>query len=260
MNFDTRKHLVEYDNVMNAQRAIIYEERHKVLTGADTRGNIETYIRELIDKGVEAHCEGRHPENWDLEGLIKYLSTYFPLAPGTVIPQEALQEGRPGLVEFLYRASVGAYDGREQQLSPELMRQVERFVMLKTIDAKWIDYLTHMEHLKEGIGLRGYGQRDPLVEYKNEAFVMFNELTEAIQAEIVTAMFHVQVKQQEPAPTPQRVDRAAQASGPGQPPGKNGGGKRTPVAVGAGPEVAKVGRNDPCPCGSGLKYKRCHGR
>src|SRR5437588_2576539 len=154
MNFDTRKHLVEYDNVMNAQRAIIYDERHKILTGADTRGNIETYIRELIEKGVEAHCEGRHPENWDLEGLLKYLTLYFPLAPGTVIPEDALHEGRPGLVEFLSRASMAAYDTKEQQLGPDLMRQVERFVMLKTIDNKWIDYLTHMEHLKEAIGLR----------------------------------------------------------------------------------------------------------
>jgi preprotein translocase subunit SecA len=141
------------------------------------------------------------------------------------------------------------------------MRSVERFVMLKTIDAKWIDYLTHMEHLKEGIGLRGYGQRDPLIEYKNEAFVMFNELTEAIQAEIVTAMFHVQVQQQPPSGPPPRADRGGRPSGPGQPPGKNGGGaKDASVPVGAGVEMAKVGRNDPCPCGSGLKYKRCHGR
>jgi preprotein translocase subunit SecA len=152
---------------------------------------------------------------------------------------------------------MAAYDAKEQQLTPELMRSVERFVMLKTIDNKWIDYLTHMEHLKEGIGLRGYGQRDPLVEYKNEAFVMFNELTEAIQAEIVTAMFHVQVQQQ--PPPPQRMDRGGRPSGPGQPPGTNGGPKGAPVAVGAG-DFSKVGRNDPCPCGSGLKYKRCHGR
>jgi preprotein translocase subunit SecA len=257
MNFDTRKHLVEYDNVMNAQRAIVYDERHKILTGADTRGNIETYIRELIDKGVEAHCEGRHPENWDLEGLLKYLSLYFPLAPGTQIPADALNEGRPGLVEFLYNASMAAYDAKEQQLTPDVMRSVERFVMLKTIDNKWIDYLTHMEHLKEGIGLRGYGQRDPLIEYKNEAFVMFNELTEAIQAEIVTAMFHVQVQQQPPPPP--RADRGGRPSGPGQPSGTNGGPKGAPVPVAAG-DFSKVGRNDPCPCGSGLKYKRCHGR
>src|SRR5437588_175089 len=154
MNFDTRKHVVEYDDVMNKQREIIYGERQKVLEGADTRQNILDYTRDLIEKGVEAHCEGRHPENWDVEGLLTYLRAYFPVGEGETIPQDTVRQGRPGLVEFLSRASMAAYDTKEQQLGPDLMRQVERFVMLKTIDNKWIDYLTHMEHLKEAIGLR----------------------------------------------------------------------------------------------------------
>jgi preprotein translocase subunit SecA len=254
MNFDARKHVVEYDDVMNKQREIIYAERRKVLEGADTRENIESYVRDLIAKGVDAHCEGRHAENWDLEGLVGYLSTYLPLAPGTTIPAEPLREGRAGLVEFLHERAMAAYGQKEEQLGPELMRQVERVVMLRTIDQKWIDYLTTMEHFKEGIGLRAYGQRDPLIEYKNEAFHMFNELTESIQADIVANMFRVQV-QAEPPPPPAPA-RQVFKSGPSAPDGDG----RSPVGVAAPVAAGKVGRNDPCPCGSGLKYKRCHGR
>ena len=254
MNFDARKHVVEYDDVMNKQRAIVYEERRKVLTGADTRANVDAYIRDLIGKGVEAHCEGRHPENWDLDGLVRYLGGYFPLAPGTEIPGEALKDGRRGLVEFLHRAAMDTYAQKEQQIGPEVMRQVERFVMLGAIDQKWVDYLTTMEHFREGIGLRAYGQRDPLVEYKNEAFQMFSELTEQIQAEMVSRMFRVQVQVEPPKPPPPLV---AALRGPGLD-GSNGGGAAA-VPVGAGGQ-GKIGRNDPCWCGSGLKYKKCHGR
>jgi preprotein translocase subunit SecA len=255
MNFDTRKHVVEYDDVMNKQRAIIYEERRKVLTGADTRSNLEVYIRQLIEKGVEAHCEGRHAENWDLEGLLNYLSMYFPLAPDTQVPPEALAGGRLGLVDHLHEAAMAAYATKEEQITPEVMRQIERWVMLGSIDQKWVDYLTQMEHFREGISLRAYGQRDPLVEYKNEAFQMFGELTEAIQADMVAKIFRVQVQREPPPPT-QPVRRPV-LKGPGM--DGNGSGAKVPAGVGAS-GAAKVGRNDPCPCGSGRKYKRCHGR
>jgi preprotein translocase subunit SecA len=246
---------VEYDDVMNKQREIVYDERQKVLKGANTRENVEAYIRDLIENGVEAHCEGRHPENWDIDGLVGYLGLYFPLAPGTTVPPEQLREGKPGLVEFLHRAAMAAYAAKEEQVGTDITRQVERWVMLRTIDQKWIEYLTTMEHFKEGIGLRAYGQRDPLVEYKNEAFHMFTELEESIQADIVANMFRVQV-QHEPPPMP-APPRVLAASGPRAADGGNGGsylGSAEPVAAG------KVGRNDPCPCGSGLKYKRCHGK
>src|SRR2546423_12307500 len=180
MHFDSRKHVVEYDDVMNLQRKIIYEERPKVLQGADTRDNILNYIRELVERGVEVHCQGRHPENWDLEGLVQYLGTYFPLAPGTEIPAEQLKAGQEALVEFLHDAAAGAYSQKEESIGSEIMRQVERFVMLRTIDSKWIDYLTQMEHFREGIGLRAYGQRDPLIEHKNEAHAMLTDLTDSI--------------------------------------------------------------------------------
>jgi preprotein translocase subunit SecA len=257
MNFDTRKHVVEYDDVMNKQRAIIYGERQKVLEGADTRQNIFEYTREIIERGVEAHCESRHPDNWDVEGLLTYLRTYFPLAEGETLPDDVMRKGRPAVVELLSAAAERAYEAKEQQVGDDQQfRLVERWVMLETIDQKWVDYLTTMEHFREGIGLQSYGQRDPLVEYKNEAFKMFNELTESIQADIVSRMFHVQfVREEQPPPSRTPVP----ARGPnGHAP--NGGAAAQPEPVGAGGANAKIGRNDPCWCGSGRKFKRCHGR
>ena len=274
MHFDSRKHVVEYDDVMNKQRQIVYEERRKVLEGADARENILGYVRDLVAKGVDQHCQSRHYENWDLEGLVKYLSTYLPIAPGTQIPDEALHKGPEGLVEHLYAAASEAYDRKVEEMGVEQMPAVERSVMLQTIDWQWMEYLTQMEQFREGIGLRAYGQRDPLVEYKNEAFEMFNELRDRIQGSIVNLIFRVAPV----APPPQAPSvRQVTESGPSEPDGANGAGRRAapqrrrgvPVGVAAGAVGGsaggadpqhKIGRNDPCWCGSGKKYKRCHGR
>jgi preprotein translocase subunit SecA len=265
MHFDARKHVVEYDDVMNKQRQIVYEERRKVLEGANARENILGYTREIITKGVDQHCESRHPENWDLEGLVKYLSTYLPIAPGSQIPEEALQRGPEGLVEHLNAAAEEAYQRKIVEIGEDLMPMVERDVMLRTIDWQWMEYLTQMEHFREGIGLRAYGQRDPLVEYKNEAFEMFNELRDRIEMSIVSGIYRVSVQRNEPAPPPPPLVRQITESGPGDVDGSNGEPRQrraapvgaAPVAAGA---AAKLGRNDPCWCGSGKKYKRCHGR
>jgi preprotein translocase subunit SecA len=272
MHFDSRKHVVEYDDVMNKQRQIVYEERRKILEGADTRDNILGYVREIITKGVDQHCESRHFENWDLEGLVKYLSAYLPIAPGSEIPEEALHNGPEGLVDHLYAAATEAYDRKIEEMGAEVMPAVERSVMLQVIDWQWMEYLTQMEHFREGIGLRAYGQRDPLVEYKNEAFEMFNELRDRIQGNIVSLIFRVAPAPTAPAPAP--PVRQVTESGPAEPDGANGAPRRAPAArktapvaaaVGAGQAVSaggqpKIGRNDPCWCGSGKKYKRCHGR
>ena len=272
MHFDARKHVVEYDDVMNKQRQIVYEERRKVLEGADTRGNILGYAKEVIAKGVEQHCESRHAENWDLDGLLKYLFAYLPIAPDSQIPEEALRNGPDGLVEYLFGAATETYDKKVEEVGADLMPLVERDVMLQTIDWQWMEYLTQMEHFREGIGLRAYGQRDPLVEYKNEAFEMFNELRERIQASIVARIFRVSVQRNAPPPPPSPMVRQVMESGPGEVDGANGAGrngapqKRAAVlgaagqAQGAAGAQGKIGRNDPCWCGSGKKYKRCHGR
>jgi preprotein translocase subunit SecA len=272
MHFDARKHVVEYDDVMNKQRQIVYEERRKVLEGADTRGNILGYAKEVIAKGVEQHCESRHAENWDLDGLLKYLFAYLPIAPDSQIPEEAVRNGPDGLVEYLFGAATETYDKKVEEVGADLMPLVERDVMLQTIDWQWMEYLTQMEHFREGIGLRAYGQRDPLVEYKNEAFEMFNELRERIQASIVARIFRVSVQRNAPPPPPSPMVRQVMESGPGEVDGANGAGrngapqKRAAVlgaagqAQGAAGAQGKIGRNDPCWCGSGKKYKRCHGR
>jgi preprotein translocase subunit SecA len=259
---------------MNKQRQIVYEERRKVLEGADARENILGYVREIIVRGVEQHCTSRHAENWDLEGLVKYLSAYLPIAPGSEIPDEALRKGTDGLVEHLYGAASEAYDRKVEEVGSDLMPMVERDVMLRTIDWQWMEYLTQMEHFREGIGLRAYGQRDPLVEYKNEAFEMFNELRERIEGNIVSAIYRVQIQRNAPPPPAPPLVRNLTESGPAELDGANGAGGRpkaqqrrsAPVpagaaaAGGAGGQPNKIGRNDPCWCGSGKKYKRCHGR
>ena len=273
MHFDARKHVVEYDDVMNKQRQIVYEERRKVLEGADARGNILEYVKEIVDKGIEAHCESRHPENWDMEGLVKYLSTYLPIAPGSQIPDDVVEKGRVALAEHLNGAAADAYDRKVEEIGPDLMPLVEKDVMLRTVDWQWMEYLTQMEHFREGVGLRAYGQRDPLVEYKNEALEMFNELRERIQGSIVSRIFRVQVQRNAPPPPPAPLVRQVLESGPGDPDGagsagRNGAPKKArqlapagATAVSGGAAAAgKLGRNDPCWCGSGKKYKRCHGR
>ena len=263
MHFDARKHVVEYDDVMNKQRQIVYEERHKVLDGADARSNILGYVKDIIDKGIDQHCADRHVENWELEDLVKYLSAYLPIEPGSEIPESALRSGREGLSEHLNAAAADAYDRKVEEIGADLMPMVERDVMLRTIDWQWMEYLTQMEHFREGIGLRAYGQRDPLVEYKNEAFEMFNELRERIQGSIVARIFRVQVQRNAPPPPP--VVRQVFESGPSEPDGSGANGeprKPRPATAAAVPggAAAKIGRNDPCWCGSGKKYKRCHGR
>jgi preprotein translocase subunit SecA len=275
MHFDSRRYVVEYDDVMSKQREIIYGERLKILNGIDTRDNIEQYIRDLIGQAVATYCLGRHPENWELDELYQYLGRYFPIAPGSVAPEEALRSGQAGLTEYLEDAALHAYAAKTEQQGPELTAAHERWAMLHVIDQKWIEYLTQMEYFREGIGLRGYGQRDPLIEYKNEAFAMFNELTEAIKVDIVRLVFQTQLTPQAP-PVPPPAQRPRYV-GPSDPDGAgeapaaaaSNGARRAAIRVppagdgaqgSAVPAGAKIGRNDPCWCGSGKKYKRCHGR
>src|SRR5256714_1622081 len=235
MHFDARKHVVEYDDVMNKQRQIVYEERRKILEGADARENIMGYVREIIVKGVDQHCQSRHAENWDLEGLVKYLSGYLPIAPGSQIPDEALHKGPEGLVEHLYAAATEAYDRKVEEMGAEVMPIIERDVMLRMIDWQWMEYLTQMEQFREGIGLRAYGQRDPLVEYKNEAFEMFNELRDRIQMSIVSGIYRVSVQRNEPPPPAPPLVRQITESGPAEVDGANGAGRARPQQRRAAP-------------------------
>jgi len=254
-NFDARRYLVEYDDVMNKQREIIYGERRKVLEGVDLRELVLSWVRKVVEDAVNERCESRHPDNWDLEGLVSQLSLVFPLPPFSELPADEFGETKEAVVERLMEYAQKAYEAKETEMTPPMMRKVEQFVVLKTIDSKWISYLTMMEHFKEGIGLRAFGQKDPLVEYKNEAFQAFQELLNDIQFDIASTVFRVQLVNEPPKPTPP----PRQVMGPMraiEPVAGDGNGGTNPAQTPAG----KIGRNDPCYCGSGKKYKKCHGK
>ncbi|HXO58764.1 MAG TPA: preprotein translocase subunit SecA, partial [Candidatus Acidoferrum sp.] len=192
-NFDARRYLVEYDDVMNKQREIIYGERRKVLEGVDLRELVLSWVRKVVEDAVNERCESRHPDNWDIEGLVSQLSLVFPLPPYGELAADEFGETKEAVVERLMEYAQKAYEAKEAEMTAPMMRKVEQFVVLKTIDSKWISYLTMMEHFKEGIGLRAFGQKDPLVEYKNEAFQAFQELLNDIQFDIASTVFRVQL-------------------------------------------------------------------
>jgi preprotein translocase subunit SecA len=254
-NFDARRYLVEYDDVMNKQREIIYGERRKVLEGVDLRELVLSWVRKVVEDAVNERCESRHPDNWDIEGLVSQLSLVFPLPPYGELAADEFGETKEAVVERLMEYAQKAYEAKEAEMTAPMMRKVEQFVVLKTIDSKWISYLTMMEHFKEGIGLRAFGQKDPLVEYKNEAFQAFQELLNDIQFDIASTVFRVQLVNEPPAPPPPPPSVMGRTRSV-EPVAGGGNGATNPAQTPAG----KIGRNDPCYCGSGKKYKKCHGR
>jgi len=254
-NFDARRYLVEYDDVMNKQREIIYGERRKVLEGVDLRELVLSWVRKVVEDAVNERCESRHPDNWDIEGLVSQLSLVFPLPPYSELAADEFGETKEAVVERLMEYAQKAYEAKEAEMTAPMMRKVEQFVVLKTIDSKWISYLTMMEHFKEGIGLRAFGQKDPLVEYKNEAFQAFQELLNDIQFDIASTVFRVQLVNEPPAPPPPPPSVMGRTRSI-EPVAGGGNGGTNPAQTPAG----KIGRNDPCYCGSGKKYKKCHGR
>ncbi|MDQ6884038.1 MAG: preprotein translocase subunit SecA [Candidatus Dormibacteraeota bacterium] len=261
-NFDARRYLVEYDDVMNKQREIIYGERRKVLEGADLRELVLSWVRKVVEDAVDEHCQSRHPDNWDLEALVTQLQTVFPLPPFGEMPPGEFGETKEAVTGRLFEYAEAAYSAKEAEITPPMMRKVEQFVVLKTIDSKWISYLTMMEHFKEGIGLRAFGQKDPLIEYKNEAFQAFQELLSDIQFDIASTVYRVQIVNEPPPPPSPPIplgNPPPAASKPAAPNG-HGAGTPTPAPAGSSASAGKIGRNDPCYCGSGKKYKKCHGK
>jgi preprotein translocase subunit SecA len=243
-NFDIRKHVLQYDDVMNQQRELIYRQRRQVLTGENLKDNILEMIDACVERVVSAYApEGVHPEEWDLKGLLEQAEQLF--LPGHQLALKDLEDmGRQELEGFLAEHSHAAYEAREQELGPDTMREVERVVMLRLVDDKWMDHLDAMDQLREGIGLRAYGQKDPLVEYKFEGYEMFQNMINTIQDDVVRYIFRVNVVQPEQQKQRQVVENRYAEEGARQPVRKE----------------SKVGRNDPCPCGSGKKYKKCCGR
>jgi preprotein translocase subunit SecA len=268
-NFEIRKHLLEYDDVMNKQREIIYGMRRQILDGESQAENITEWIEDLSLDTLNAYAaEGAHPEDWDLGGLSEALHRQFDVKIPTAQYEEVVS--RDGLAELVGEAVKERYAQREHELGEELMRALERHEMLIVIDTQWKDHLLSIDHLKEGIGLRGYGQRDPLTEYKKEAFDLFQDMVERTKAIVIERLFKVQVVRDSPMALPTITAWADAQESRGALPSEPRSSGWTPSAAAAPasaprpapsprtPTGEKIGRNDPCYCGSGKKYKKCH--
>ena len=264
-NFDIRKHVVEYDDVMNMHRDVIYTERTKVLEGDDLRANIFGMVEDELRELVRTHMAGRNEGIWDLESLVEDVKAIFPLSDAAVeeIMGGASAEEAEALV---LDEAEAAYDARETEMSAESMRLLERLLLLQTIDRLWVEHLTAMDEMRQGIGLQAYGSQDPLVAYKREAHDMWEQLLENIRQNIARAIYHVGLSQQParpatPAGTPAREPVGAAAGASTMPAPESLRENRSEEAAVAAPKAngRKIGRNDPCYCGSGKKYKRCHG-
>jgi preprotein translocase subunit SecA len=256
-NFGIRKHTLEYDDVMNVQRDLIYRQRRQVLEGADLRETILDHAREMIQGSIDTHCPTEiHDDEWDTQGLFNVMDQLFDLAL-TQRPQDLQGKSRDELSDLLIEAAEQRYTAKEQEIAEvgADIREIERQVTMQIIDSKWVEHLNAMDYLREGIYLRGYAQQDPLVAYKKEAYEMFQALLGSVQDDIVGWMYHIRLVRQAPPP-PRRIINPlpVEAEGNGHDLlGGNGHGEPLDGAA-----RAKVGRNDPCPCGSGKKYKKCH--
>ena len=256
-NFDMRKHLLEYDDVMNKQREVIYHRRRELLLGAPLKEEVLEMCDEQIEDIAEAHADNeKDPAEWDWNEIEQASFKQFRLPNLRENLNGATLESRDDLIELASERVHQLYDQREAEFTEPVMRQIEKFVMLQTLDSLWKDHLLAMDHLKEGIGLRGYGQRNPLVEYQKEGFDMFGAMLKATRQDVVEKVFSVQVRrEQEVAQVEQQQQRAPQRVTM----------KHGDETVAAEPPTAKrdgdkLGRNDLCHCGSGKKYKRCHGK
>jgi preprotein translocase subunit SecA len=256
-NFDIRKQLLEYDDVMNKQREVIYLHRRAVLVGEDLSGEVQEMITEVTDSMLDVYCpENQYPEEWDVGGLAEtiYAQFGFHLAEIDGMGPEHLKDlGREALREELRKHVQDAYLRKKQELGADLLRYLEKMVLLQVIDQHWKDHLLGMDHLRDGIGLRGYGQKDPLIEYKREGFDMFAGMMERIKGDTLDRLFHVQaVRGEAPPPPPPPAITAPRLT--------LNRGDEPIIAKTVHREQDKVGRNDACPCGSGKKFKKCHGK
>ena len=279
-NAEIRKNVLKYDEVMNEQRKVIYKRRDQILEGADLREEAIEYLADAVESVIGTYCVSDYAEEWDLPGLVNEISTYWP----STITVERLQNecsSTDELYELLMSEAQGYYEHREEEIGTEVMREVERQIMLQIIDTKWREHLYEMDYLQEGIHLRAMGQKDPLVEWQREGFEMFGQMMHGIAQEFVKYVMHAQVSvtQQEPAPSavsnmsysapedPSSAGSTLAAAAAQQAAVDAGGGApppqveeeviNTPVVKS---EWDKTPRNAPCPCGSGKKFKMCHGR
>lgn len=241
-NFGIRKHVLQYDDVMNKQREVIYKERARVLEGENLKDHVLTMASQTLDAGIEQYTGGfRYPEEWNTEGLDRYAQEVFGI--DAVALQKSKEDlDKPYLKDIYYDKVRNYYEAKEKEIQEERMREVERILLLRTVDTKWMDHIDAMDQLRQGIGLRAMGNQDPVIAYQNEGFDMFSELIQNIQEDTLKALFHVQIDNQLERKRVAKINET---------PSKD---KLKPIVKGR-----KVGRNDLCPCGSGKKYKKCCG-
>ena len=262
-NAETRKNVLKYDEVMNEQRKVIYQRRSQILDGTDLRSEALEYIESAVGGAIGTHCASEHPEEWDRAALGTELSGLWP--GGVDAARLEAVTSHAEMAELVGASAREHYLEREQELGADVMRQVERQVMLRLIDQKWRSHLHEMDLLREGIHLRAMGQKDPATEWQREGFGMFGQMMESIDLDFVRYVMHVQLAER-PAEDTQRLagvseDKDSGEAAPPQP-------QRTPAAPSrpatrvpvVKSDLEKVGRNQPCPCGSTKKYKMCHGR
>lgn len=244
-NFDIRKHVLQYDNVMNKQREVIYAQRRQVLMEEDLKSSIMDMLKDVISDAVDNFTVGsQYPEEWDIAGLLDYLHNAF-MPKGALKVDDISGLDKEELKETILDKSLKIYEAKEAEIGSENMRELERVILLRVVDSKWMDHLDAMDQLRDGISLRAFGQQDPVQAYQIEGYDMFMELINNIKQETIKYIFNVNVNR-----VPQRQQVAEEITTNQE---QSGGNK--PIV-----KEAKVGRNDPCPCGSGKKYKKCCGR
>ncbi len=254
-NFEIRKNVLKYDEVLNLQRQVIYAERKRILEGEDLSEQIQEFISETIADYVAAATGEGFEEEWDLEKLWQGFKTLYPIA----ISIEKIRQDLGGVLdqtsiaEAVIEDALAAYKVRETSLTPSVMRELERQVMLAVLDRKWREHLYEMDYLQEGIGLRAMGQRDPLVEYQKEGYDLFAAMMESIKEQVIGFVFNAQVNLTDPNAAQRKADQNLQYSAPSI------DGSAGAISTAAVARKDEVGRNEPCPCGSGKKYKKCHG-
>ena len=247
-NFAIRKQVLQYDDVMNQQREIIYKQRQMVLDGEDISGKLHEMMRQSIDDACGNYLNGETPDDWDFAGLRRHFMNWLCLPSDFNYTTEQLNDiTREGIADELYKRGMEILSAKEGKYGAATMRELERICLLRNVDSKWMEHIDNMDQLKQGMGLRGYGQHDPVVEYRLEGFAMFDEMIASIREDAVHMLLTIEVRQQNAEPKREQV---AKPTGEGAP--------TQPGAKGAAPvRVTKIGRNDPCPCGSGLKWKKC---
>jgi len=251
-NYDIRKHLLEYDDVLNKQREVVYELRRLILSGDSTKELLQDIVKEQVEGVTETFASIKNPSEWDTKGILETLVFLFDTNFGFTAESIVRFESKEKLAEAILVKAREVYDAREAKMTPETIRQLEYIIYLGSIDQHWKDHLLNMDHLKEGVGLRGYGQKDPLVEYKKEGFTLFKMMDEAVKTDVIAKIYRVQV---------QREEQLEQMAPKEQPMiFQHGGDDSEVVREPVKRDDSKVGRNDACPCGSGKKYKKCHGK